>query len=290
MSSAPSAHGREIVLPDDRPVSTDRLVFIGGVHRSGTTPLASLLAGHDQVSGLRDTSVKMDEGQYLQDVYPPTRFGMGRFALDPTAHLTEESALAAPENASRLLTAWAPYWDLERRLLVEKTPRNLVMGRFLQSLFPGSALIVVVRHPVVVALAMEKWNPLISKRGRLRVSLDTQLKNWAVAHRLLFDDMAHRSRTLVLRYEDLLRDPAAYLARVQEFLGLDSPFDASRFDRTRSEGYQTEWERRQRSKLPWVRVPITRAGAAHADELARFGYDFYDVGALAAWDSSIPLS
>ena len=52
---------------------------------------------------------------------------------------------------------------------------------------------------------MEKWNPLISRKGRLHVSLSTQLKNWTTAHRQLIDDMAHHSRVLVVRYEDLLR-------------------------------------------------------------------------------------
>jgi hypothetical protein len=286
----PSAGDRELVSAGDQQIATDRLVFVGGMHRSGTTPLAALLDEHPEISGLRDTSVKMDEGQYLQDVYPPTRSGMSRFALEAGAHLTEESPLVSPRSAQRILSAWAPYWDLSSSLLVEKTPRNLIMGRFLQALFPGSALIVVVRHPVVVSLAMEKWNPLISRRGKLRVPLSTQLENWTTAHRQLFDDMGHRSRVLVLRYEDLLRDTTAYLGKIQEFLGLDSPFDVSPLDRTRSRGYEEEWERRQRSRLPWVRGPINRAGNAHAAELARYGYDFSDLSALDEWEPSIPLA
>ena len=281
---------RAFVAIGDRRIATDQLLFVGGMHRSGTTPLADLLAQHEQISGLRSTSVKMDEGQHLQDVYPRTRSGMGRFALEPGAHLTEDSPLVSPQNAQRLLASWAPYWDLDSPLLLEKTPRNLVMGRFLQALFPGSALIVVVRHPIVVSLAMEKWNPLVSRKGRLHVSLSTQLKNWTTAHRQLFDDMRHRDRVLVLRYEDLLRDTPLYLERIREFLGLDSPFEVSPLDRTRSQGYEAEWRRRQDSRLPWVQVPINRAGSAYAGELARYGYDFHDLKALGAWDSSIPLT
>jgi hypothetical protein len=215
---------------------------------------------------------------------------MSRFALESGAHLTEESPLVSRQSAQRMLSSWAPYWDLDRPLLVEKTPRNLIMGRFLQGLFPGSALIVVVRHPVVVSLAMETWNPLITRRGKLHVPLTTQLKNWATAHRQLIDDMAHRQRVLVLRYEDLLRDTPAYLSKVQEFLGLDSPFEVSPLDRTRSRGYEQEWEGRRRSRLPWVRGPIKRAGDAYAEELARYGYDFSDLSALEDCDPSIPLA
>jgi hypothetical protein len=290
MPDQPPASDREVVVVGDEQVATDRLVFVGGLHRSGTTPLADMLAEHEQISGLRGTAVKMDEGQHLQDVYPRTHSGMGRFALEPGAHLTEESDLVSPRSAQRLLAAWAPYWDLNRRFLLEKTPRNLIMGRFLQALFPGSALIVVVRHPVVVSLAMEKWNPLITRKGRLHVSLSTQLKNWTTAHRRLIDDMAHLDRVLVLRYEDLLRDTPAYLEKVQEFLGLDSPFQVAPLDRTRSTGYEAEWQRRQRSTLPWVRGPIRRAERGYADEIARYGYDFSDLSALGDWESSIPLA
>ncbi len=290
MHDHPAAHDPEFVTVGDQQIATDRLVFVGGLHRSGTTPLADLLAEHEQISGLRGTTVKMDEGQHLQDVYPRTHSGMGRFALEPGAHLTEDSELVSPENAQRLLTAWAPYWDLSSPLLLEKTPRNLIMGRFLQGLFPGSALIVVIRHPIVVSLAMEKWNPLISRKGRLHVSLSTQLKNWTTAHRQLIDDMAHHSRVLVVRYEDILADTPSYLEKVRQFLDLDVPFQASQLDRSRSKGYETAWALRQQSKAPWVQEPIRRAKNAYAAEIGRFGYDFSDLSALAPWDSSIPLA
>ena len=79
-----------------------------------------------------------------------------------------------PENAARLLASLTPYWDLDRRLLLEKSPANLVMGRFLQALFPGSALVVVVRNPVVSALALEKWNPLL-----VAATDDVVRRSWA---------------------------------------------------------------------------------------------------------------
>ena len=290
MSRHSPERGRTLVAVGDQQIATDRLVFVGGLHRSGTTPLADLLAEHEGISGLRGTAAKMDEGQHLQDVYPRTHSGMSRFALEPGAHLTEDSDLVSAVNAQRLLSAWAPYWDLASPLLLEKTPRNLILGRFLQALFPGSALIVVIRHPVVVSLAMEKWNPLISRKGRLHISLSTQLKNWTTAHRQLVEDMGHRSRVLVLRYEDLLRDTPAYLDKIQEFLELDRPFEISQLDRTRSKRYEDEWARRQQSKAPWVRGPIRRAGNAYAEEIGRYGYDFSDLGALHDWDPTIPLT
>ncbi len=115
-----------------------QLIFVGGLHRSGTTPLTNVLGSHPDISGLMDTGVIENEGHHLQDVYPKIRRygGMGRFAHSERAHLTETSPLASSENAGRLFEAWAPYWDLDKPHLVEKSPSNMIMGRFLQTLFP----------------------------------------------------------------------------------------------------------------------------------------------------------
>ena len=60
-----------------------RLVVVGGLHRSGTTPLARTLATHPQVSGFSGTGAREDEGQHLQTVYPRVRDygGAGHFAF-----------------------------------------------------------------------------------------------------------------------------------------------------------------------------------------------------------------
>ncbi len=59
-------------MRNDSPASrlTRTFVFVAGLHRCGTTMLANLLAEHPDVSGFRNTGEKMDEGQYLQTVYP----------------------------------------------------------------------------------------------------------------------------------------------------------------------------------------------------------------------------
>src|ERR671935_179621 len=85
-------------LPDDK-----RLVFVGGLHRSGTSPLAT------------------------------------------------------PENGARILEEWSAHWDLEKPVLLEKSPPNLLKTRFLQALFPGARFVVILRHPIPVALATARW-------------------------------------------------------------------------------------------------------------------------------------
>jgi hypothetical protein len=255
--------------------TSDRLVFVGGLHRSGTTPLTRILASHDEISGLTGTGVPEDEGQHLQDVYPRVRAlgGMGRFARDGRAHLTEQSDLVTPENAARLLAVLTPYWDLDRRLLVEKSPANLVMGRFLQALFPGSALVVVVRHPVVSALALDKWNPrLVARNGRRRTTLLGRVDNWVRAHAMLESDLPHLRRARVVRYEDLVARPEAELGRLGTLLGLASPLDQSSLRAGRSDPYAERWAALA-SGTPAQRHVRRRIIGRYADTMERYGYD-----------------
>jgi hypothetical protein len=256
-------------------VAADRLVFVGGLHRSGTTPLTRALARHPRISGLHDTGVAEDEGQHLQDVYPRIRAygGMGRFARAPEAHLTETSTLVSPANAQRLIDAWAPYWDLDRPLLLEKSPANMIMGRFLQALFPGSALIVVLRHPVVTALALQKWNPLVvARNGRRRTTLVGRVDHWVHAYELLRTDLAALDRVEVVRYEDLVDRPAGELARLQGLLGLDDPIPHDSLRSDRSDDYLRQWRAMATGNLVQRRVR-RRIIDRYGDDILSWGYD-----------------
>jgi hypothetical protein len=249
-----------------------RLVFVAGLHRSGTTPLARAIEQHPQVSGLTGTGAKEDEGQHVQPVYPKAKLygGPGRFARDARSHLTEDSPLVTPENADRMWEAWEPYWDTSRRFLVEKSPPNLVMGRFLQALFPGSAYVVVMRHPVVVALGTRKWRKLLSRNWQNHTTIESMVEHWLVAHRTMREDLAHLDRYVVLRYEDLVDNPAVELAKVQQLIGLDSPIPSDSIA-GRSGAYEAEWGRMAAGN-PFDRRTVRRIQERFGAEVESFGY------------------
>lgn len=255
-----------------------QLVFVGGLHRSGTTPLARALALHPEISGLTHTPAPEDEGQHLQKVYPKAKVygGSGRFAKAPQAHLTESSSLATADAAARLWAAWSPYWDLTKPLLLEKSPPNLIMGRFLQRVFPGSALIVVVRHPVVVALSNKKWRRLISRDLTRYATLSSLVDNWVHAHATLRGDAQMLKRLHVLCYEDLVSEPERELARIQDFLGLSSPISAGTLRSDRSTRYEHWWRQLANPLRPggWQRRVIQRR---YGETIADYGYDVDDL-------------
>jgi sulfotransferase family protein len=213
-----------------------RFVFVAGLHRSGTTLLARLLAAHPAISGFSNTGAPADEGQHLQSVYPSDHeHGRpGRFGFAPEMHLTESSPLASEESAKRLFEEWSPHWDLSRPLLLEKSPPNLLKTRFLQAIYPGSAFVVIVRHPIPVSIPTARW------RGTRRY--DRLLEHWLRCHALFETDREHLERVHVLHYEQLVRDPAAVLRATFEFLGLDPIPPQERVEAGANERYFRQWQ------------------------------------------------
>jgi hypothetical protein len=255
----------------DLPTAGHRLVFVCGLHRSGTTPLTRCLAAHPAISGFSGTGVEEDEGQHLQDVYPPARDfgGPGRFAVDGRSRLTESSPLASPSNARRLAEQWAPHWDLSRPVLVEKSPPNIVRTRFLHALFPQASFVVVVRHPVVVSLSTHKW----ARRSSYR----QMFANWFAAHEALAEDAQHVQRLHVLKYEDLVTNPTDTLSAVAAFLGLDGNIPADTLQGGRSSSYQATWQDWADSRLPWRRQRVSRLRREYGHRVSRFGYSLDDL-------------
>jgi hypothetical protein len=270
----PVATGASTQLADSTGSDGKRFVFIGGLHRSGTTPLARWMGQHPEVSSFSDTGVHADEGQHLQDVYPSARRfgGPGRFALRPGSYLTENSDLVSEESRRRLWSAWAPHWDLSRPVLLEKSPPNLVRTRFLEALFPRSRFVIVIRHPLAVAYATRKW-----VRG---MRLRTLLRHWVVAHERCLEDAASVERLAFVHYETLITDPVGTMAEVFRFIGV-TPF-AGEFE-VRS-GLNQAYVAR------WTAGPL-RALRAHGHRLLqrsfeagfrRWGYSLEDPAALLA--------
>jgi hypothetical protein len=259
-------------------------VFVGGLHRSGTTPVTRWLGEHPSISAFRDTGVSGDEGQHLQDVYRTAgaHGGPARFAFDPEAHLTESSPLVSAESRERLWASWTPHWDLSKPVLVEKSPPNLVRTRFLQALFGhATRFVIVIRHPIAVSAAMRKWN--YWGRGRKRL-----LEHWLAAHELILDDAAAVDHLAIVRYEDVVADPAAELGHVFRFLGLEpverdwqtKPGLNNRyFERWRPGAIFDRWSRMPN---PFMGAAVRRLESRFEDRVARFGYSLRDSQALSA--------
>lgn len=242
-------------------ISGDRFVFVCGLHRSGTSVLHRVLQQSPEVSGFVDTGVPEDEGQHLQSVFRPAYSygGPGRFAFDPASQLTEASTSQPDRDRDTLLREWGAYYDTSRRLFIEKSPPNLVRARYLQRLFPGASFVFIVRHPIAVALATEKW----AHTTHLELML-----HWDVAHTLMLRDLAAIERKLVVRYEDMTSAFPDYVARIARFIGL-ADFSSDEVMSDQNGRYFARWEKERAIDGDALRSLLGREGGP----MAAFGYD-----------------
>jgi len=258
---------REIVDAHD-------FLFCCGLHRSGTTLLFRMLREHPEMSGFTNNQVATewlaleDEGQFLQSVYPPgiVYGGPGSFAFSAGAHLTEDSELLTPDNKAQLAIDWFPYWDLTKRFLLEKSPPNILMARFLQSAFAHTSFVTIVRHPVAVSLATTKWSTR---------SLDSLIEHWIVAHEIAAADQAFLRHAMTIKYEKLIAEPEGTLRSIYAFLGVEPHPTTFEATTEHNNKYFAQW--REMSKTPETSAAVQEWIERYEPRVRAFGYSLKDL-------------
>ena len=199
-------------------MSTNQIVFIGGLHRSGTTILHNIIGAQPQVSAFKIPGVTKNEGQYLQTVVKKEKDcgGVGKLALNQDAHLTEKSVVNRKGERRQLLEDWTPHWNPEKKIWLEKTPFNILKMRYLQELFPEAKFINLIRHPIAVSYASKKWT---------KTTMPNLLKNWIAAHEIYKNDLPYITTNIEIRYENFAENPLLILSQIEKELGIDINYD-----------------------------------------------------------------
>lgn len=246
-------------------ISSDRLLFVGGLHKSGTSIFHRCIGDHSQISSFSDTGVPRDEGQLLQSVFPPAHEsgGMGRFGFHDASHLTEDSPLVGSSNAKRLLREWSEYWDTEKKMLVEKSPPTLIRMRFLQALFPEAGFVILLRHPLAVSYSTSKWTD---------IPLHLLVAHWVRCHRIFEEDRPEIRRIMVVRYEDFVRRPRETLSSIYEFAGLAREPAGQKVRREVNRKHLRRWT--YNKLLPRASAYRRRIIERYEEDVRRFDYGY----------------
>lgn len=180
-----------------------QLVFICGLHRSGTTLLEQYLYSHFKVKALR-APVPENEGQFLQDVYKPALHygGPGKFAFSQKMQDDLRELTDFDSYASRILSSWSKHTVGEGSILLEKSPPNITKMKWLRKVFPDAVFIVWTRDPRAVSGATQKW----SKTG-----LEELMQHWNTAYSIARDDI--NPDTIVMHYEEFCASPESCLKK-----------------------------------------------------------------------------
>lgn len=206
---------------DMHPVSPpSRYVFVAGLHRTGTSLLARLIGSHPQIASIQNAPIPENEGCYLQGAIPHTaQHGVpGQFATDPAQHLTENHPLNTLESRRRLEADWAPWFEASKPWRLEKSPVNLTRTRLLQSLFPLSQFIIVTRHPLYMAHALQKWS---------EHDVERLCRYGVTAYLRALEDSRYLHSVMIVRYEDLVAQTGSYIRAIEHFLALDPAIEPS---------------------------------------------------------------
>lgn len=246
-----------------------KILLLGGPHRGGTTVLWDALSYHPNISGFafkhkldRRRAHKFDEtfgeGIFLQNVYPKMGLdhkyhllkiwkhwalgklgmsegmqeGIGRYAWHPDHHMTEDHPLVNEIARARLWGNWHWLWDTSQPVLMEKSPSNMIISRFMHALW-GKGLpkdssparfIFMTRHPLAVALATKRAGPHTVRD----LTIYDLVEHWLHAEETMTKDieMLPKGHWLTLKLETFTDHPAETLRVLYKFLEVPDDADA----------------------------------------------------------------
>ena len=204
----------------------DRLVFLIGAPRSGTTLLARMLGAHSLV-------YQRAEPHLITPIAHLGYFGKVQKApYDPNnvEQALREFVADLPRGEADYLDALRAYTDTMyarimatapgKRLFLDKTPAYALVLPFLTKLYPKARYVVLTRHPLAILSSYVEsffdgnWHVAVAHNpilARYVPALAAMLRERPVP-------FAH------VKYEELVRDPEAHFRRVCAHLAI--PFEA----------------------------------------------------------------
>ncbi len=222
-----------------------RACFIAGQAKSGTTLLVSLLDGHPELlvfpletayfptvltkygnAGRRAQVDYLTKHSFAKILFgAPPRPGKHNYSSFPQQKFREhfEQAAFDPKNSERdllvlLIESYARVLGISHndiRRWVEKTPANRNCIGAIRQRFPHAKFLITLRDPraiLAAQIALEK------RRRTNRFSAYYVIAHWRVAAKLAKQSERGEIPGCVVRYEQLVNDPATEMKRVCDFL------------------------------------------------------------------------
>ena len=170
-------------------------IFILGTMRSGTTLLERMMSNHSALKGLGEVGL------------------IDRFFRKSDGDLE-------PEDFENLRREYETHACIEAVRTVDKMPINMRYAGFLHALWPSARLIHIQRNPNDVALSI------------FEAFFDSQAQNFSFTEAGITEYFEEHQRQVAfwneqgipmktVRYEDLVRDPAAILSEVSRYCEID---------------------------------------------------------------------
>ena len=151
-----------------------QLIFVGGLHRSGTSLLAKALAAHPDIAASPTPASSRTRGSSCSRSIPamPSAAAQAGSASMRARILTEASPLATPANAERLWREWRAHWPSEGRWCLEKVagqsdPGAFPAGPISRKPRSSSSCVILWRWRLPSASGVESASTLCSITGSI---------------------------------------------------------------------------------------------------------------------------
>ena len=210
------------------------LFFVVGTSRSGTTLLQAMLSSHSEITLPPETHF-FHEAANLKKHFPPplddddrkklvgywqgNRTRMRDLSLS-TIHIQDAAEKFKPNSiADFFLLNLALYANIRGKTKIgEKTPRHIRHVEEMLEFFPDAKIIALFRDPRAAALS-----EINASFGSPSVAVTA--RRWKEYVNLHLEYEAHlpANQYMMIRYEDLIEEPEAYLQQLCDFL--EVPFE-----------------------------------------------------------------
>lgn len=253
------------------PATSQKMAFLIGFPRSGTTLLDTLLRGHPAIT-------VVEEQPMLDDLVSHFNIEESPAAL---ARLTDDQIL---ELRSFYLGQLKTHInsDISDQMIVDKFPLNLRHAALIQRLFPDAKIIFALRDPADCVLSCFMQNFTLNTAMASFLSLEQAGKTYDAVMELWTHYEPHLTiGTYYLKYEDLITELQGTMKPLLAFLGLDwvdamgehqktaaqrTNINTPSYDQVTQPIYSQamqRWRRYERHLAPVL--PITKKWAAHWD-------------------------
>jgi hypothetical protein len=200
-------------------------IFIAGPDRSGTTLLYALLASHPNISMVRRTNMWRYFDRRYGDLRDPANLDrclhdMVTYRrmrhLHPDAERIRREFLAGPATYGRLFALFYEH-HAERTGRARWGDKSLHTEHYASRVFaeyPDARIIHIVRDP------RDRYASVRKRWGRDAARVGAATGRWLLSTRAgLRNARRYPSRYVIVRYEDLAREPEATMRRVCAFVG-----------------------------------------------------------------------
>lgn len=221
------------ITQSDLKQTHDRIFFIVGTSRSGSTLLQSMLSSHRDIvippethffhhaADLEQKYLSSDDREAFRnrlfDFWYDQKTRLRDLGLDKKAAIrwSKELTLTSPADLFNLqLTMYRK--ERDKSIVGEKTPRHILQVPEILKAYPNAKIISMFRDPRATA-----WSEIKAQFGSPSVYVTTRRwREYVEMHQQLQIELPE-DQYMMLRYQDLIEDAEGMLNRICDFLRVD---------------------------------------------------------------------